>query len=138
MNTIRLPEEGASVHIYRKKQSSPYEDWVIQNSEELLSLSSLKLNGTVFMVLFYICSILEFENVFLLNKSSCAKKLGISKASVFSAVKTMESHGIIKKLKKAEGEKNLSNLSQYTLNPLYFYKGKAMSFSRVFNDYFNL
>jgi predicted DNA-binding transcriptional regulator len=131
MTTVKLPEEGASVHIYQNKQKSPYEDWVIQNSEELLTLSPLKLNGTVFIVLFYICSILEFENTFTLNKSQCAKELGISKASVFNAVKSMEDYGIIKKLGKKD-------FIQYVLNPVYFYKGKALNFSKVFNDYLNL
>jgi hypothetical protein len=135
MTTVKLPEEGASVHIYQNKQKSPYEDWVIQNSEEILTLSPLKLNGTVFIVLFYICSILEFENTFDLNKSQCAKKLGVSKASVFSAVKSMEEYGIIKKLEKKGSQ---PNIIKYSLNPAYFYKGKALSFSKVLNDYLNL
>lgn len=135
MNTIRLPEEGASVHIYQNRQTSPYDDWVIQNSTELVSLSSLKLNGTVFIVLFYICSILEFENTCVLNKSECSKKVGISKASVFTAVKTLESHGIIKKLEKEGGN---THICKYALNPIYFYKGKALNFSKVFNDFLDL
>lgn len=140
MTNINIPETIAStsIQIIENKQKSPFKIWTIQNPIELLKLAPLKLNGTDHMLIIYICSILDFDNMFAINQSTCAKELGVSRVSVNKSISTLEKHGIIQKREDSDSKSTTSQIGKFLLNPLYFYKGKSSKFNNLVTTYFNL
>ncbi len=92
--------------------------------ESFIHLSKIGLTGEQWNVLTYLIGKTDFENYINITQKEMTEHLGINKANVSKAIKTLVEKEVIKKLK--QGTSNF-----YLFNPEIIYKGKHKNYDNV-------
>ena len=109
-----------------------YKNYVMSNRDSLAPLiEKMKpLNVKVLNVI--ILKDLGFGNVFLLNQTELAGRIGISRRHMVDCIKDLVAENFIKKVKKQGG------MYYYMLNPEFYYMGEKSAKKKIVEDFENL